>query len=306
MFYIIQILRFFAAILVLLFHLHIFPSGYKGVDLFFVISGFVMYLTLFSKPKSSIFLFFRNRFIKIFFLYWITLLAFFFINPYPIDLSFIRTLLLIPGHNSIVRVSWSLSYELYFYLLIGIIAYTLSKKKATTLLFLLFLLSSILILLNLSIYSIKGSIINFLFGANIWEFLLGFIAGFLVFCQHQASKQKQKLIAAFCFTLALFLLEIPYQKSYSSLVYGTFSFVIIYLFSVYEKQDLISKKWSSYFGILGDSSYAIYLLGPVITSIIKPYNLSGSIICIFLTILLSILFNQLIETKLLLWIKQRD
>jgi peptidoglycan/LPS O-acetylase OafA/YrhL len=52
--YTLQINRFIAALLVLFSHLGLVYSGYKGVDIFFVISGYVMYHILFiEKPKSS-------------------------------------------------------------------------------------------------------------------------------------------------------------------------------------------------------------------------------------------------------------
>ena len=65
--YSLQLLRFVAAMLVLLFHLRLDPTGYKGVDVFFVISGFVMYYTacLVEKPKAYVFII--NRLTKIFF-----------------------------------------------------------------------------------------------------------------------------------------------------------------------------------------------------------------------------------------------
>lgn len=121
--YTLQIIRFIASLLVLLFHLNLVSSGYKGVDIFFVISGFVMYYTPFSAtpPKASKFI--TNRLTKIFFLYWVALVLLYIIAPYTIDYSFLKTLLLIPGHQSVLGVSWSLSYELYFYFFTGIAVY---------------------------------------------------------------------------------------------------------------------------------------------------------------------------------------
>src|SRR4051812_24481767 len=117
----IQGLRFIAAFLVLLFHLEISYSGYKGVDLFFVISGFVIYysthLEKVANKAEQRKKFVINRLTKIFILYWSSLIALFSINQFPLDIHALGSFFLVPGHKSILGVSWSLSYELYFYFL---------------------------------------------------------------------------------------------------------------------------------------------------------------------------------------------
>ncbi len=81
----VQVLRGFAAFLVLLAHSvgynerlldPIFGVGTRGVDLFFVISGFVMVLTTSKRPVTPV-QFLLNRAIRIVPLYWILTLAVF-------------------------------------------------------------------------------------------------------------------------------------------------------------------------------------------------------------------------------------
>jgi peptidoglycan/LPS O-acetylase OafA/YrhL len=81
----IQYLRAIAAFMVVLVHLSlqeqkifsqepllgIFQVGTAGVDIFFVISGFIMMLILFKKKEKKIFL--KKRIIRIYPIYWIYL-----------------------------------------------------------------------------------------------------------------------------------------------------------------------------------------------------------------------------------------
>src|SRR5688572_27360115 len=126
--YSLQLLRFIAAMLVLLFHLRLDPSGYKGVDVFFVISGFVMYYSAYLLKKPKAYVFIINRLTKIFLLYWIALIFLFFVQPFNIDKNFLKTFLLIPGHHSVIGVSWSLSYELYFYFIFALLVYLVPAR----------------------------------------------------------------------------------------------------------------------------------------------------------------------------------
>ena len=69
----IQVLRFFAALSVMMVHLPLFGFGVWGVDFFFVISGFIM---MYITDLSSKF-FFLKRLARIIPLYWIlTILVF--------------------------------------------------------------------------------------------------------------------------------------------------------------------------------------------------------------------------------------
>ena len=69
----IQVLRFLAAFSVMMVHLPIFGFGSWGVDIFFVISGFIMmYVTEFNERNFLI-----KRIIRIVPLYWILTLGVF-------------------------------------------------------------------------------------------------------------------------------------------------------------------------------------------------------------------------------------
>lgn len=133
----IQYLRGIAALGVILFHqVHFLPlmaHGHYGVDLFFVISGFIMIHISDRRPVSPG-RFWSDRILRIVPLYWtITLIAvlmtglglpFYAADTDPLRL--LQSLLFIPHENAAGRVwptlflGWTLNYEMFFYLLFGL------------------------------------------------------------------------------------------------------------------------------------------------------------------------------------------
>lgn len=139
-----QMLRFVAAFSVVVFHGYIasggkevavdnqlttraFGIGAAGVHIFFVISGFVMVLTALRGPRNvSPAAFLTRRLLRIYPIYW--LLAAIYVAAYqvmgtPYNLNswdLIGAILLVsPQSSYIIGPGWTLSYEMYFYLIFG-------------------------------------------------------------------------------------------------------------------------------------------------------------------------------------------
>jgi peptidoglycan/LPS O-acetylase OafA/YrhL len=141
-----QVLRGIAAVMVAFFHLWLwekkalganvmapffFKSGESGVDVFFIISGFIM---VFITPKafrgiSDWASFLYRRFTRIFPPYWIVSAALFalwlrhpelFNNFYHNQMDVWRSFLLVPqAFLPLEGVGWSLIHEIYFYILVS-------------------------------------------------------------------------------------------------------------------------------------------------------------------------------------------
>jgi len=301
MLYFLQLLRFLASLLVLFFHLKLVESGYKGVDIFFVISGFVMYYTLFYNYRPAAFKFVFNRVTKIFFLYWIVILMLFFIMPQNNAFFSLKTIMLFPGHTPVLGVSWSLSYELYFYTLVAIVVYLIPSGLHKYLFFMMLILSTSITCINLTSYTFKGSIINFFIGQNLWEFLLGILGGYF-FSTTTLKANLSFIIAVFSFILLL-IISIPFNTPISYIIYGPLSFVLVWLIAFYEKKNFVNRKFIGIIKILGEASYGIYLFGPVVTVLLVPDNTFSIVLIIVVTILFSILFNRFIESKFLKWVR---
>ncbi|KOE60511.1 acyltransferase family protein [Aggregatibacter actinomycetemcomitans] len=144
-FYNIQALRGIASLLVFFAHLVSFKPGIMpdwavyygyylfgptGVDIFFVISGFVVTLVAFKDSNSndccrSAFVFLVKRVIRIYPVYWVVLggafLASSFVKLAPDwfpEVSLFKLLTLTTVTNSKVMVAWTLAYEMFFYLVL--------------------------------------------------------------------------------------------------------------------------------------------------------------------------------------------
>ena len=141
-----QIARAAAMILVLLIHADFFstkvlgnpflyglffPGGDGGVDLFFVLSGFIIYYIHHQDigQKAKLLPYLIKRFARIFPTYWIVtiiLIALHFLFPQfglgnETQLSVIlRSLTLIPSTQApILHAAWTLVYEILFYISFG-------------------------------------------------------------------------------------------------------------------------------------------------------------------------------------------
>jgi peptidoglycan/LPS O-acetylase OafA/YrhL len=211
----------------------------------------------------------------------------------------LKTILLFPGHTPVLGVSWSLSYELYFYTIIGIVVY-LVKGRFHKLLFIgALIITTVVTCLNLTPLTFKGSIFNFLIGQNLWEFLLGILSGYLFTTKIINSALALK-IAVFSFLLIL-VVSVPFNTPVSYLIYGPLSLALVLSITLYEKRYSLNRKLIPLVKVLGEASYAIYLFGPIVTVVIVPENTLSIIIIILVTIVLSVLFNRLIESKFLKW-----
>ena len=135
----IQYLRAFAAFGVVLFHSldgtgHDFPFGAAGVDLFFVISGFLMWTTT-AREDAEIGRFVVSRLRRIVPLYWIatsltlalsSLAPHFFYQATWQPVRVIKSLLFVPqtgiqgGIFPVLYQGWTLQYEMFFYALFAL------------------------------------------------------------------------------------------------------------------------------------------------------------------------------------------
>ncbi len=139
----IQFLRFVAAMLVVFYHAsaHLRATGveqgmffsvseavgFAGVDIFFVISGFIMaFTTTNAFGFESGIDFARRRVARIYSGYWpFYLLAIALFawkgGTYLADAALWRSAILWPGGKPLIAISWTLTYEMYFYVLFSLL-----------------------------------------------------------------------------------------------------------------------------------------------------------------------------------------
>lgn len=152
--HLIQVLRGIAALLVVLLHAtgnvelnlgqsflgKAFVFGGAGVDIFFVLSGFIIMYTSLPHLSNKAYLgpFMRKRFVRIYPTYWIIITGFlamqvllpaYYNSVYPFGArNLAETYLLLPDHIMVNGVSWTLTNELFFYVLFALFFIVRNKK----------------------------------------------------------------------------------------------------------------------------------------------------------------------------------
>ena len=286
----IQSLRAVAVISVILFHTNsdIFKTGYLGVDIFFVISGYLICKVLFKHntfDKKSLFKFYvkrTRRTIPALLVVIVISIPFFLSVLMPVNLKdygqslvftpiFLSNLLFGSENSYWGAISelkpllhtWSLSIEWQFYILFPFIFFFKKKFKIFLTLFLISYISNILINydeLQFYINNHKIRIDNFFITSNrIWEFVAGA-------CLYSIEKKYNSRIYKnnFFSFLGLLLIFLSFyffdgsarEKIYINLipVIGTCLFI---LFTKNENcPDLYKNKLLLHIGLI---SYSLYL-----------------------------------------------
>lgn len=165
-----------------------------GVDFLFVFSGFILFLSYqddfknFQKVKD----YFIKRFIRVYPPYWsvvliITLIYTVFgknvIKSFGMDVSYIlKTITLFPQWPVMIAPVWSLSYEIFFYILFGCCLMWLTKKQT-----LVFFLLYIVLLMGIN-FSIRLPPFYIPLDHFMLEFLFGALAGHMATTKINVSK----------------------------------------------------------------------------------------------------------------------
>lgn len=257
--------------------------GKAGVDVFFVISGFVM--TVATAPlaggwRSSLGFLWR-RIARVVPLYWMVtlfLVALFLVDrrfgaERALDLDLVlRSLLFVPVHGPdggirpIVGVGWSLDYEMYFYLcMAAVIAWVPRHRLA------------VLALAMVTVYLLARQWldprVDWVVNAGLaLEFLLGVLAA-LIHRHRVASLVGLALGAAACVAAWPVLAELhPHGAGFDRAAsWGAVAFVLILAFTAAEQR----RPWqrTRWLGAMGDASYALYLTHSLAFALVQ--RLSG-------------------------------
>jgi exopolysaccharide production protein ExoZ len=116
--------------------------GAAGVDIFFVISGFIMLYVSFPPDRSPILAreFLERRVTRIYPLYWVfcslvvLLTMFGLLKSVAVTPStLVASIVIFPMPDRLIGVSWTLSYEIYFYLIFSLSLNLRSQLASTAL-----------------------------------------------------------------------------------------------------------------------------------------------------------------------------
>ena len=293
----IQTLRCIAYILIVFFYItvtycnthhlaflgNVFIFGGEGVDVFFILSGFIItYSNIKSIPKTAdIGKFLKKRIIRIYSIYWVIIslilllqlfLPFFYKTHFQFTITkLLNTYLLLLNYFMLNDVNWSLTNKLFFYLLF-IIALITPKKNH--ILLLLFIYLAFLILFS-TVLDVKSPSNNFiyllLFPINIVVLLgIDVVMSIKIFSINSSIPFLILGIVLFIDAAIFtntdnFILNNSYNRV---ILYGFPSFIIILAFVKYELNNQVNIP--SLFLKLSDASYSIYLFHlPLVATFFK-------------------------------------
>ena len=321
----IQFLRAISVLFVFFYHLELelFKFGYLGVDIFFVISGFVitsrLYQELVNTSKINFYFFYSRRIKRIFpvLFFIISIVLIFIIFFQPLDLLignitvYIFTILGLSNFyylfskkdyfdnvfEDVFGHTWSLGVEEQFYIIFPFFLYILYKifsKKNNQIFFLLIIILS-------------GVYLTFKFSENLqlifyspifrfWEFLLGCF----IFIINKKFKVKNSILSSVSFIILTSLLLFNlYSNNFIAILISTLLASAFILF--YDKKNKFLYLFENkYFVKLGNISYSFYLWHLPIIYFYDLYFVNSIIkipFIFFLTILLSTFSYIFIENR---------
>jgi exopolysaccharide production protein ExoZ len=279
-----QFLRGLAAIIVVFYHAHgliikraselnatapfwlsesaFTTIGAIGVDIFFLISGFIIFYT--SRNNIDIWLYIKKRVLRIYPIWFVAIFAMLIISLLPGSIAsvelrhLILSLLLIPHYfedqfKPFLQVGWTLNFEIIFYLLFGLAIISAKNKKLE---FITVLMCTIWFLAQ--ILSQDTAIVQLLSNPVLFEFVIGGWLAKLFMDDFKINKFCAFFLCLFSlFWLCIYFYIPDFEKLSSFVSRGPLALAIFILMVFYE--PISSWKTPNIWVYLGNASYSIYL-----------------------------------------------
>ncbi|WP_418316436.1 acyltransferase family protein [Piscinibacter sakaiensis] len=302
-----------------------FALGKVGVDIFFVISGFVMALATASLPagRSGALGFLWRRIARIVPLYWIVTLA--LVAAIALDMNLgaqrsvdierlLRSLLFFPVHTEeggirpIIAVGWSLDYEMYFYLcMTAVLCLTHRHRLLGT----AALIAIIYLLARPALDPGVDWVVN---SGLVAEFLFGYLAAVCYRNRRATGLLLAAAVAACLYSWSLILQLHPYGAGFDrSFSWGAVALIVVAGLAALEHRVPIGR--IPLLAGIGDASYALYLIHvpvfAIVHRLIAGLALQMPPVVLFATMLLaatlaSVAMHRLIERPLTVGLQRRS
>ncbi|MBJ8873571.1 acyltransferase family protein [Citrobacter koseri] len=332
----IQYLRGIAAMLVVLFHSTtligpewktFMVNGSVGVDVFFIMSGFIIYYITSNKSELAPKTFAIKRLLRIypiFFIIWLLVSCIYYADAKFINV--IKSLFLIhvdynanaPAFKfNLIGPAWTLTYEIYFYVIFCFAGYVSFKYRG--------LLSSLILLLLpilLQLY-FNGS---FMFSSNakaefnadfllapvvkvmsttmLWEFVGGIFLAFLFINYRENIVKINKIVRSCCCTIliVIFLYFTFYSGWMPQGMVGLFWPSMALVTAALMAEDMMPFEIKP-LSFIGDISYSLYLVHWAIIKLTQTYfpqiwNNQYGVFSLFVFLSVSVLISFIMYKKI--------
>lgn len=275
-----------------------FSYGHYGVNLFFMISGFVIFMTL--KRIGNVKEFISKRALRLYPAYIIAVvITYICVKLYGLEgrevslSQAIVNLTMFQGHVGIPHVDgayWSLTVELTFYIIIGFLIYFGLTKSIQNISIIWLLISSCIMISGIVMNSFLFEIITYL---SISRYSHLFVAGIMFYLIRINPSVKSYIILLGC------LLYDYIFMSFESNIFITISFIIFYLI-INNKLQFLSIRPLVFLGTISYSFYLVHQnIGYIIINLLERNGFTHE-----LYLLVPILFSILLATLLTFYIEK--
>lgn len=327
----VQVLRAIAALLVVMVHTtlkaqsmgigsRVFELGHAGVDLFFIISGFIMMMIGAKENKFPIFI--SKRIVRVIPLYYIITtfaLAVYLFNPSLIKgnqdgITILNSYLLLPteGKSFLLSVGWTLSYEMFFYIVFSLTLFINSSMKG---------IAASMILAVLVVYGryAENEVLRNFMSPILLEFAIGIFCFYIYKKVGPLLSKKRRVIVSSVLALsaAAYILSDSdplftlFENRVIDLATPMMMIFLAFCFSEQSFQKYKNNIFTKLFSYIGDASYSLYLthlftLG-FISKIFNIFGVDNNYLFVFCCLVSSVIVGvacyEIIEKKVSIALK---